>query len=160
MAPVIRPYIPSAALIRALTRPQTLRCPLARPLPAQFTRGKKSKAAKAREAEQARLATEARKQRHVQMTAEQAAAAAAAEEAIESKGKGKGKKKNKSDVVMTEEGLLAEFYKHLDKVSRGEDMEKYYKPQIVKDGEDVTSSFTRTSGSLSNDIIGLRVTRH
>lgn len=136
MAPVIRPYIPSAALIRALTRPQTLRCPLARPLPAQFTRGKKSKAAKAREAEQARLATEARKQRHVQMTAEQAAAAAAAEEAIESKGKGKGKKKNKSDVVMTEEGLLAEFYKHLDKVSRGEDMEKYYKPQIVKDGED------------------------
>jgi hypothetical protein len=45
MAPS-RAYIPSRALIRALSRPQPLRCPLARPLPAQFLRGKHSKVAK------------------------------------------------------------------------------------------------------------------
>jgi hypothetical protein len=56
-----RPYVPSAALIRALARPQPLPCPFARPLPAQFVRGKKTKSQKAREAEKARLAWEARK---------------------------------------------------------------------------------------------------
>jgi hypothetical protein len=44
MAPS-RAYIPSRALIRALARPQPIRCPLVRP-PAQFTRGKRTKAAK------------------------------------------------------------------------------------------------------------------
>ncbi|USP79706.1 uncharacterized protein yc1106_06980 [Curvularia clavata] len=47
MAP-LRVYIPSRALIRALSRPQPIRCPLARPLPAQFLRGKRSKASKDR----------------------------------------------------------------------------------------------------------------
>ncbi|KAF1358152.1 hypothetical protein EJ07DRAFT_126131 [Lizonia empirigonia] len=60
-----RAYIPSAALIRALSRPQPLKCPFARPLPAQFVRGKKSKAAKAREAERAQLAQQARRDRHI-----------------------------------------------------------------------------------------------
>lgn len=45
MAPS-RAYVPSRALIRALSRPQPRRCPLARPLPAQFLRGKRSKATK------------------------------------------------------------------------------------------------------------------
>ncbi|KNG49274.1 2-oxoglutarate-dependent ethylene succinate-forming enzyme [Stemphylium lycopersici] len=45
MAPS-RAYVPSRALIRALSRPQPTRCPLARPLPAHFVRGKRSKAAK------------------------------------------------------------------------------------------------------------------
>jgi hypothetical protein len=45
MAPS-RAYIPSRALIRALARPQPIRCPLVRPLPAQFIRGKRTKAAK------------------------------------------------------------------------------------------------------------------
>lgn len=39
-----RAYVPSRALIRALSRPQSIRCPLARPLPTQFLRGKRSKA--------------------------------------------------------------------------------------------------------------------
>ncbi|KAF2876162.1 hypothetical protein BDV95DRAFT_590334 [Massariosphaeria phaeospora] len=43
MAPA-RIYIPSAAVLRALTRPQPPRCPFARPLTAQFVRGKRSKA--------------------------------------------------------------------------------------------------------------------
>ncbi|KAJ4400031.1 hypothetical protein N0V91_009006 [Didymella pomorum] len=61
-----RPYAPSAALIRALARPQPLRCPFARPLPAQFSRGKKTKSQKAREAEKARLASDARQSRRTE----------------------------------------------------------------------------------------------
>jgi hypothetical protein len=45
MAPS-RAYIPSRALIRALARPEPIPCPLARPLPAQFLRGKRTRAAK------------------------------------------------------------------------------------------------------------------
>ena len=60
-----RGYIPSVALIRALARPQPLRCPFTRHLPAQFVRGKKSKAAKAREAEKAQLAQQARRDLYV-----------------------------------------------------------------------------------------------
>ncbi|KZM21640.1 uncharacterized protein EKO05_0008003 [Ascochyta rabiei] len=71
MAPP-RAYIPSAALIRALTRPQPAPCPFARALPAQFVRGKKSKAAKAREAERAQLARQARRERHVTETEQKA----------------------------------------------------------------------------------------
>ncbi|EUC43419.1 hypothetical protein COCMIDRAFT_7114 [Bipolaris oryzae ATCC 44560] len=41
-----RAYVPSRALIRALSRPQPRRCPLAHPLPVQFLRGKRSKATK------------------------------------------------------------------------------------------------------------------
>lgn len=59
------------ALIRALTRPQLLQCPFARPSPACLVRGKKTKAAKAREAEQARLASEARKTQRAEAAAEQ-----------------------------------------------------------------------------------------
>ncbi|KAF2624414.1 hypothetical protein BU25DRAFT_413649 [Macroventuria anomochaeta] len=69
MAPS-RAYIPSTALIRALGRPLPLRCPFARPLPAQFVRGKKSKAAKAREAEKAQLGQQARRERYAEKTAE------------------------------------------------------------------------------------------
>jgi hypothetical protein len=43
MAPS-RAYIPSAALIRALSRPQPLRCPFARPIAPLFIRGKRTKA--------------------------------------------------------------------------------------------------------------------
>ncbi|KAF2134098.1 hypothetical protein P153DRAFT_419867 [Dothidotthia symphoricarpi CBS 119687] len=45
MAPS-RAYVPSRALLRALSRPQPLRCPFARPLPIQLLRGKRTKAAK------------------------------------------------------------------------------------------------------------------
>ncbi|KAF1924398.1 uncharacterized protein M421DRAFT_424851 [Didymella exigua CBS 183.55] len=61
-----RTYVPSAALIRALARPQSPRCAFARPLPAQFVRGKKTKSQKAREAETARLAWNARKERRAE----------------------------------------------------------------------------------------------
>ncbi|KAI8936087.1 hypothetical protein NX059_007586 [Plenodomus lindquistii] len=38
-----RAYVPSRALIRALRRPQPIRCPIARSLPAQFQRGKRTR---------------------------------------------------------------------------------------------------------------------
>jgi hypothetical protein len=42
--PAFRLYVPLAALICVLARLQSLQCPLLRPLPMQFVRGKKSKA--------------------------------------------------------------------------------------------------------------------
>ena len=45
MAPS-RAYVPSRALIRALSRPQPTTCALARPLPAHFVRGKRTRAPK------------------------------------------------------------------------------------------------------------------
>ncbi|KAF1914870.1 hypothetical protein BDU57DRAFT_531274 [Ampelomyces quisqualis] len=42
----LRIYVPSRALLRALTRPQAPRCPFARPLATPLTRGKRTKAAK------------------------------------------------------------------------------------------------------------------
>jgi hypothetical protein len=45
MAP-LRAYIPSVALIRALSRPQPLACPFARPIATSFIRGKRTQAAK------------------------------------------------------------------------------------------------------------------
>ncbi|KAF2242647.1 hypothetical protein BU26DRAFT_129860 [Trematosphaeria pertusa] len=45
MAPS-RAYVPSRALLRALWRPLPPRCPFARPLPSQFLRGKRTRAAK------------------------------------------------------------------------------------------------------------------
>ncbi|KAJ4321314.1 hypothetical protein N0V94_002946 [Neodidymelliopsis sp. IMI 364377] len=66
MAPS-RAFVPSVALIRALSRPQPLRCPVPRLLPARFVRGKKTKAAKARvTTEREQLAQQARKIRHEQ----------------------------------------------------------------------------------------------
>ncbi|KAF1935711.1 hypothetical protein EJ02DRAFT_360914 [Clathrospora elynae] len=41
-----RAYVPSRALLRALSRPHPLVCPFARPLPSQFLRGKRTRAAK------------------------------------------------------------------------------------------------------------------
>ncbi|CAE7178277.1 hypothetical protein CFE70_005836 [Pyrenophora teres f. teres 0-1] len=51
MAPS-QPYVPSRALIRALWRPQPIRCPLARPLTLHLVRGKQTKSSKAKKAEQ------------------------------------------------------------------------------------------------------------
>lgn len=45
MAPS-RAYIPSRALLRALSRPLSSRCPFVRPLPTQFSRGKRIRAIK------------------------------------------------------------------------------------------------------------------
>ncbi|KAI2482785.1 Cast multi-domain protein [Pyrenophora tritici-repentis] len=49
---ISRPYVPSRALIRALSRPQPIRCPLARPLPLYLVRGKQTKSPKAKKPEQ------------------------------------------------------------------------------------------------------------
>ncbi|KAF2831874.1 hypothetical protein CC86DRAFT_82497 [Ophiobolus disseminans] len=45
MAP-LHAYVPSRALLRALSRPQTTRCPFAQPLTTPFLRGKRTRAAK------------------------------------------------------------------------------------------------------------------
>ncbi|KAJ4987830.1 hypothetical protein SVAN01_06710 [Stagonosporopsis vannaccii] len=122
-----RAYIPSVALLRALARPQPLRCPFARPLPARFVRGKKTKAAKAREAEKARLESEVRKKQRAEMTAEQRELDAQEEEerlALEAM----KKDKRLSAFVGPVSKLLAEW-------KDPEKTEKYFVPPVFKEGE-------------------------
>jgi len=47
-----RPYVPSGVLIKALSRPQPIRCSLARPLPVQLVRGKQTKSPKVKKPDQ------------------------------------------------------------------------------------------------------------
>ncbi|KAF9692567.1 hypothetical protein EKO04_009763 [Ascochyta lentis] len=95
-----RAYVPSAALIRALTRPQPVRCPFARALPVQFARGKKSKAAKAREAEQAQLARQAKRDRYTTVVEQQAL------DKIDKESAGQPKKASKDKMSVAATGPL------------------------------------------------------
>ena len=118
MAPSRAAYIPSAALIRALARPQPPRCPFARPLPAQFVRGKKSKAAKAREAEKAQQEWQARKERRAQELGQKTAA-----ELEEEDMKEQFKKHVKSNAA-----VMGPLGKMVDEMHDPNKIDKYFEP--------------------------------
>src|SRR5690242_20300836 len=123
-----RAYIPSLALIRALARPQPLRCPFAHPVSARFVRGKKTKAAKAREAEKVRLASEARKEQRAGTTAEQRELTA---QGVEEQRALEMMKKDKRLGA-----LAGPVSKLLTEWKDPEKIEKYFIPPVFKEGED------------------------
>ncbi|KAG9206274.1 hypothetical protein G6514_004999 [Epicoccum nigrum] len=122
-----RPYVPSAALIRALARPQPLRCPLSRPLPTQFVRGKKSKAARARDAERAELAHKARKERHEATTAKQLQA--------EAEKQGLEQKHKKPNSAPPQNQFERDIEKLMADMQDPAQADKWDRPVIIKDGE-------------------------
>lgn len=122
-----RQYIPSPALIRALARPQSLRCPLSHPLPTQFVRGKKSKAARARDAERAELAHKARKERHETVTAKQQQAEAE-KQSLEQKQKKPNNAPPQNQFERDIERLMADMQDPAQ-------ADKWDRPVIIKDGE-------------------------
>ena len=122
-----RLYIPSPALIRALARPQSLRCPLSHPLPTQFVRGKKSKAARARDAERAELAHKARKERHETATAKQQQAEAE-KQSLEQKQKKPNNAPPQNQFERDIERLMADMQDPAQ-------ADKWDRPVIIKDGE-------------------------
>lgn len=122
-----RQYIPSSALIRALARPQSLQCPLSYPLPAQFVRGKKSKAARARDAERAELAHKARKERHETATAKQQQAEAE-KQSLEQKQKKPNNAPPQNQFERDIERLMANMQDPAQ-------ADKWDRPVIIKDGE-------------------------
>lgn len=122
-----RQYIPSSALIRALARPQSLQCPLSYPLPAQFVRGKKSKAARARDAERAELAHKARKERHETATAKRQQAEAE-KQSLEQKQKKPNNAPPQNQFERDIERLMADMQDPAQ-------ADKWDRPVIIKDGE-------------------------
>jgi hypothetical protein len=125
--PAFRPYVPSAALIRALARPQSLRCPLSRPLPTQFVRGKKSKAARARDAERAELAHKARKERHE--------AATARKQQAEAEKQGLEQKQKKPNDAPPHNQIERDIEKLMADMQDPAKADKWDRPVIIKDGE-------------------------
>ncbi|KAF3005964.1 hypothetical protein E8E13_010263 [Curvularia kusanoi] len=127
----LRPYVPSMALIRALSRPRPFRCALSRPLPAQFVRGKKSKAAQAREAEKARLAQKARRERYVAATAAQREADVAKQALQHDK-----TKSNKQQPLAPQQSQVdSDIERFLASMQDPAQVEKWDQPVIIKDGE-------------------------
>lgn len=125
--PAFRPYVPSAALIRALARPQSLRCPLSRSLPTEFVRGKKSKAARARDAERAELTYKARKERHEAATAKQRQA--------EAERQGLEQKQKKPNDAPPQNQFERDIEKLMADMQDPAQADKWDRPVIIKDGE-------------------------
>ena len=122
-----RQYIPSPALIRALARPQSLRCPLSHPLPTQFVRGKKSKAARARDAERAELAHKARKERHETATAKQ--------QQVEAEKQSLEQKQKKPNNAPPQNQFERDIERLMADMQDPAQADKWDRPVIIKDGE-------------------------